>query len=67
MGTFFSLLSGFDRFTDYAFIFRCRRLDRGEEVEGMRERPEALEQTAELEGVKIDELRERKKGFRFAY
>jgi hypothetical protein len=45
----------------------CRRLDRGEEVEGMRERIEAIGEAAELEDVPVEELRVRRKGFRFLY
>ncbi|QRW19031.1 major facilitator superfamily transporter [Rhizoctonia solani] len=43
------------------------RLDNGEEVEGMQERRDALEEAAELEGVTVEEVRQRRKGFRFAY
>lgn len=43
------------------------RLDNGEEVEGMQERRDAMEEAAEMEGVSIEEIRQRRKGFRFAY
>ncbi|KAF8609699.1 MFS general substrate transporter [Ceratobasidium sp. AG-I] len=55
----------------YAFklhlISLNRRLDNGEEVEGMQERRDAMEEAAEMEGVSIEEIRQRRKGFRFAY
>ncbi|CUA74601.1 hypothetical protein RSOLAG22IIIB_11346 [Rhizoctonia solani] len=44
-----------------------QRLDNGEEVEGMQERRDAMEEAAELEGVTVEEIRQRRKGFRFAY
>ncbi|KAG8730473.1 hypothetical protein FRC10_002678 [Ceratobasidium sp. 414] len=44
-----------------------KRLERGEEVEGMRERTDAIEEAAELEDVPVEELRARRKGFRFLY
>jgi hypothetical protein len=44
-----------------------RRLDRGETVEGICDRTEAIEQAADLEGVPIEELRSRRKAFRFVY
>ncbi|CEL62242.1 putative transporter C1683,12 OS=Schizosaccharomyces pombe (strain 972 / ATCC 24843) GN=SPBC1683.12 PE=3 SV=1 [Rhizoctonia solani AG-1 IB] len=44
-----------------------KRLDRGETVEGICDRTEAIEQAADLEGVPIEELRSRRKAFRFVY
>ncbi|KAG8707758.1 hypothetical protein FRC09_001630, partial [Ceratobasidium sp. 395] len=44
-----------------------KRLERGEEVEGMRERVDAIEEAAELEDVPVEELRARRRGFRFLY
>ncbi|QRV72254.1 major facilitator superfamily transporter [Ceratobasidium sp. AG-Ba] len=49
------------------YIFWSKRLERGEEVEGMRERVDAIEEAAELEDVPIEELRAMRKGFRFLY
>ncbi|KAG8688454.1 actin [Ceratobasidium sp. 423] len=43
------------------------RLDRGEIVEGICERAEAIQEAAELEGVPVEELRARRQGFRFLY
>ncbi|QRW04887.1 major facilitator superfamily transporter [Ceratobasidium sp. AG-Ba] len=55
----------------YAFrmhlITLNQRLDNGEVVEGMQERQDAMEEAAELEGVTVEEIRARRKGFRFAY
>lgn len=36
-------------------------------VEGMQERLDAIEETAELEGVSVEEVKARRKGFRFLY
>ncbi|KAH7344160.1 MFS general substrate transporter [Rhizoctonia solani] len=44
-----------------------KRLDRGEAVEGISERTEAIQEAAELEGVPVEELRMRRQGFRFLY
>ncbi|GAB1526204.1 hypothetical protein RhiTH_009370 [Rhizoctonia solani] len=44
-----------------------KRLDRGEAVEGISERAEAIAEAAELEGVPVEELRSRRQEFRFLY
>ncbi|KAF8604467.1 MFS general substrate transporter [Ceratobasidium sp. AG-I] len=44
-----------------------RRLDRGDMVEGMQERLEAIGEAAELEGISVEEVKARRKGFRFLY
>ncbi|EUC56277.1 MFS general substrate transporter [Rhizoctonia solani AG-3 Rhs1AP] len=43
------------------------RLNRGEVVEGVCERTEAVREAAELEGVPMEELRIRRQAFRFLY
>ncbi|ELU37356.1 sugar transporter [Rhizoctonia solani AG-1 IA] len=48
-------------------IISSRRLDRGEAVEGISERAEAIAEAAELEGVPVEELRSRRQEFRFLY
>jgi hypothetical protein len=42
-------------------------LDKGEVVEGISERMDAIEEAAELEGVPVEELRARRQRFRFLY
>ncbi|CAE6468789.1 unnamed protein product [Rhizoctonia solani] len=44
-----------------------KRLDRGEAVEGISERTEAIQEAAELEGVPVEELQTKRQGFRFLY
>ncbi|KAG8759720.1 hypothetical protein FRC11_001540 [Ceratobasidium sp. 423] len=44
-----------------------RRLDRGEEVDGIRDRREGMEDAAELHGLSIEEIQQARKGFRFVY
>ncbi|CUA69298.1 hypothetical protein RSOLAG22IIIB_08424 [Rhizoctonia solani] len=44
-----------------------KRLDRGEIIEGVGERTEAVREAAELEGVPVEELRTRRQAFRFLY
>ncbi|CAE6517932.1 unnamed protein product [Rhizoctonia solani] len=44
-----------------------KRLDRGEIIEGVGERTEAVREAAELEGVPVEELRTRRQAFRLLY
>ncbi|CAE6472001.1 unnamed protein product [Rhizoctonia solani] len=44
-----------------------KRLDSGEAVEGICERTEAIAEAADLEGVQVEELISRRRGFRFLY
>ncbi|KAH7337434.1 MFS general substrate transporter [Rhizoctonia solani] len=43
------------------------RLDRGEEVDGIRDTREAMEDAAELQGVSVEDIQQTRRGFRFVY
>lgn len=44
-----------------------RRLDRGEEIDGIRDTREVMEDAAELQGVSVEDIQQARKGFRFVY
>ncbi|KAJ1301281.1 hypothetical protein OPQ81_003686 [Rhizoctonia solani] len=53
-------------FRQHLISLNCR-LDMGEEIDGIRDRREAIEDPAGLEGVSGEEAQQARKGFRFVY